>query len=342
MDLVATIEPRGTLAVASDGTRLATTGCGGLRILDLASGKAVVRQGPAPDRLAWSPDGRCLAAAVAEDGGSLLLRLDPKGQGRAQVHVKGRISCLRWRNDEDLLAMALETDRYRFGTRLVQRLWVWGGQGVPDSRLLDESPLMPGTAARRGAAVPDLLAFAVSPLGDEIAYTRLVNPPALPSRLRLELFPLDAGKERDLADLDLARDGVAFSASGSFLLYGDGTACRELDPWGDRTLATYPLPGRQVAVSPSGRYRLLDGQLYAGNRRLAAFPPTVQAFFPRVPGCVFLREGGHLYRLSGLPDGPEPALAAGTRDRLRRLRRWRAEALISAEDYRRQAGGGSR
>lgn len=332
---VAQVDPGGVVAVDRGGWRVAYQD-GGVRIRNLATGRVHEATPRTPLQLAWSTDGTTLAAAFEEHGNGLLQRYDVQGHLRGQASVSGRICGLQWRPDGTLLALGLDVQHFRFGTRLVQVLYLWTGTGEPRARTLGEDTLMPGVAARVEASLPGELAFAVSPLGDELLYTRLDCPPALSPRLRLELYHLDLGRERTLAEVPLGAGAAEFSGIGDRIVYGDGTLCWVVDPWSGRTLASYSGPGREVAVSASGRWLLLDGVLRHDGRPVDTFPAGAWGIFP-CPGLGFVVVGTDLYRLSGLSEDPVPALGA----RVRELRRWLDGGLITAEDYRHQIARGT-
>lgn len=332
------LDATGPVAVDRAGTRVALIEQG-LRIQALDSGVRFPASEANPTQLGWSVDGSTLAAAF-EGKGSCALRLyTVKGEPRGGCSIPGRICGLHWRRDGTLLALAVEMEPMRFGIRMAQVLHEWDGKGLPTASVLNENIMMPRVAQRVELMLPRLLGFELSPLEDEILYHRLYTPPALEPRLRLMLYHLGSGHTRVLATVGLAAHGARFSEAGDRILYGDGeVASHQVDPWGGRAEVTVPLPGRQVDQSPSGRLLFLDGQLFKDGRRLVQFLGPTRGFFGGEGGELFLVQGSHLYLMSGLPDGAVVPLREAELTRLRALRKWLSEGLITSEDYRQAAG----
>ncbi|GLH67815.1 hypothetical protein [Geothrix edaphica] len=323
----------GPVAIDRGGTRVAYLGRG-LRIRDLAGVEQAVST-ELPTQLAWSADGATLAAAFEAEGKARLRLFDAKGRPGAEVDLPGRVTGLQARNDGTWLVLTVELEPFRFGTRMAQVLHQWDGRGRPKAQVLNGSTLMPKVAESLKDQLPRILGLALSPLQDEILYYRLYNPPALASQLRLVLHHLDTGQTRVLAEVAMEAGGACFSGRGDCILYGDGVMASQLaDPWGDETLATLPVPGRRVAMSPSGRTLLLDGQLFRDGRLLVSFPAETRGFFTGKGEALLLAEGGRLHWVSGLPEDAAPPLGAADAARLRELRKWLSEGLVSAEDYR--------
>lgn len=340
LEPLAHLDPGGPVALSPDGRSIAYVDQG-LRILDTATGRTRQVAGPVPTCLAWSPDGRCLAAGFAGVASSRLQRLDPQGALKAEAEVAGCLTSLHWSGDGALLALALQVQRFRFGTQLAEVLQSWKGTAPPTPRTLCEATLMPREAERLAPLLPRRLTFSISPFGDEILYARLYSPPALPSRVRWMLFPLGAGREREVAEAALEGGVARFAPDGLSALCGDGrSTCRRLDLWGDRVLARFPEPGREVAESASGRWQFMDGVLWCDGRSVHTFPPGSRAWFARRGGLAWVAEGDRLFRLSGAGEPPPALPDAAEAARIRRFRRWLAQGLIASEDYRKQAEGG--
>lgn len=333
---VAKLDGDGPVAVDAAGARIAYADRG-LWAQDLATGARHRIDPRVPRDLAWSPDGQTLAAAFDREDTCQLQLFNAEGAPTNQASVPGRSAGLAWRADGALLSLTLRLDPHRFGTTLAQVLHQWDGHAAPTSTSLGETTLMPGLAAKLEGGLARRLTFTLSPLQDELLYYRLYNPPALPPQLKLQLRHLGNGRERTLAKVELDCGGAAFSGAGDRILYGTGLAeSRLVDPWEDRVVATLPVPGRAVALSPSGRTLLLDGQLFRDGRRLASFPPECTGTFTRGGGDLYLVHRSRLYRVSKLPVDPVARLDEAEATRIRQLRSWLSEGLISFEDYRAQ------
>lgn len=327
-------DTKGPWVVDALGSRVAYV-AHGLRVQELGSGVVHLVAKTTPTQLAWASDGHALAAAFEMAGMSALRLFNAKGDVTAETSVPGRISGLRWRMDGTLLALAVEMEVMRFGTRVTQVLHRWDGKSEPTAKVLNDSTLMPGIATRLGATLPSLLGFELSPLQDEILYYRLNNPPALDFNLRLMLYHLDSGRGRILVTVTPGTGGACFSGHGDRVLYGDGAnESHVMDPWGDQTFATYPVLGKRVDQSLSGRILLIDGRLYQNGQLIVTLPADSRAFFPREGRAFYVAQGGHLYGITGLQDESPSSLGEAETARLRELRKWLSEGLISSEDYR--------
>lgn len=332
--VLASMDANGPVAAEATGDRLAYVDHG-LKILEVGSGLVRSVSKAVPTQLTWSTAGSVLIAAFELEGKSTIRIFNSKGGLTAETSIPGRISGLRARLDGAILVLAVELDVMKFGTRMAQVLHRWDGKGTPIAKVLNESTMMPGVAERLGATLPRFLGFDLSPLQDEILYYRLNSPPALDFNLRLMLYHFDSGKGRSLATLGLETGGACFSGAGDRILFGDGVKeSQVLDPWGDEVLATLPVPGKRVSMSPSGHILLLDGRLYRNGQLVAGIPADSRGIFPRKGGMFFVAQGNHLYGISGLADEPSSPLGEAEAAKLRRLRKWLSEGLISAEDYR--------
>jgi hypothetical protein len=308
---------------------------GGLRVKELASGTERPFSAGAPTALAWSPDGKQLSAAFSQGQETILQLYDRQGNVLAQSRLAGRVNGLAWRPSSEILAFAVKQRGYRFGAHLAQVLYRWDGKNEPTPTALHETTLMPAFMQQWEGVLQRTLTFAISPLDDEIIYARLYAPPAFAPYLKLTLRHLEIGTEREIADISILSAGGVFFGDGERLVCGDGEReSRLFDPWGDLTVTTFPSPGRALAISPSGRYLLLDGHLYREGREIASFPAESVGVFASRGGRLALRYGGRLYLVTNLPEElaapPDPATAA----RLRQLHKWLSEGLISAQDYR--------
>ncbi len=331
---LASVEAGSPFALDARGETVAFAN-GGLMVKDVTSGEERKVSADLPTVLAWSPDGKELAAAFSQGDETVLRRYDRQGNALAQARVSGRVNGLAWRPSSEILAFAVKQRVYSFGANLAEVLYRWDGKGEPSTTALQETTLLPAIAKRWQGAIQHVLTFAVSPLDDEIVYARFYAPPAFDPYLKIILRHLESGREREVATASLLAAGAIFSRDGEEVVCGDGEReTRLLDPWGDRTVATFPSPGRTLALSPAGRYLLLDGRLYREGREIAAFPAQSVGAFASGGGRLALRYGDRLYLVTTLPEEPaaprDPAAAA----RLRQLHKWLSEGLVSPKDYR--------
>jgi hypothetical protein len=329
---VAVGEPETPFAVHPSGERIAFLNHG-LRLKELDSGTERVLHPTSPNALAWAPDGKVLAAASVQNE-KTTLRLFFEGEVKAETQIQGRVNGLAWSAGPNLLAFGIRLEAFRFGTRLTEVLFRWDGKAAPTETVLCDTTMIPATAAKWSGTFQRTLAFALSPLQDEILYSCLHNPPAYDPRIKIMLHHLAGGQERLIAEASLDSGGAVFNGHGNRVLVGDGLAkSRLLDPWEGKELYTLPVAGRRAALSASGRYSLLDGKLYREGVLLASFPGDCVGSFSPLGGSLFLAQAGRLYRLSGLVEDTCLPLERESVTRLQKWRKWLSEGLVTSVDY---------
>lgn len=332
LETLARIDPGAPFAADPEGGRVALVR-DGLRILDPASGEQLL-SAESPAALAWADDGKRLAAAFAHGGGTLL-KIFAGGRVEREAEISGRVDRLDWHPETGLFAAATTLEVYSFGANYKAVLYRWQGEGAPLATPLHDVTLKPLTLHNWGEHLYRTVRLEISPFGDEILYTRLHDPPAFSPYLKIVQQHLETGAEREVAHVALTSGGAVHAADET-VLYGDGMRrSRRVDPWTASELQSWPTAGRTLAISRGGRYLLLDGRLYRDGAEIAAFPAGSEGRFSS-GGRLFLRVDRRLYRLSGLEEDPTPALAPAVRDRLRKLRKWRSDGLISHDEYLRQ------
>jgi hypothetical protein len=307
----------------------------GLRIRDTDTGRERLVSSGTPISLAWSRDGKQLAAAFVQGKDTVVRLYERQGSLQAETLIYGRVTGLAWCGTSDLLVFAVRFRQYTFGAHLGEVLYRWDGRNTPAETPLYEATLKPVTMRQWGDLFQRTLSFRLSPLQDEILYIHLHDPPAFIPYMKLVLRNLVSGKEREVAEITLSSSGAVFSGDGEYILYGDGEKeSQKMDPWGMRVLSTIPTPGMEIALSPAGRYFLLDGRLYRDGKEIAAFPVGTSGVFAEQGGRLALLNGERLYLVSGLlEDMPAPASPAVT-TRIKELRRWLSEGLLTVREYR--------
>ncbi|GFO60254.1 hypothetical protein GMST_25790 [Geomonas silvestris] len=290
---------------------------------------------PAPALvLAFSPKGDRLAAAFAEGAESSLCGYDTGGRLLAATKVPGRVTAIVWRSDAEILATSLSLKRLSIGCELSSFLVRWDLKGAAAQTMIFDVTVRPELAKLPETELYRTLNFALSPYGDEIAYTALKDPPLSPPYERVALRHLESGAEKVVTELPLFSGGPAYLPDGNHLLVGTaGTITRKLKLPSGNEVNAWTSPGDQIAVSPSGGYLLLDNRLYQGNQELFSLPRRAQgSFLPDGSGLV-VADGGNLFLVSGLNDQPRPALP-GDLDRILELRRLFMQGVISDAEYK--------
>jgi hypothetical protein len=327
------VDPMSPFAWNPAGTKIALVS-GTLQIYDPASDSSRPL-GPAPSTLDWAFDGEHLAAAFPQGEDTTLRILNMDGEVLSEAGSSGHVTKLVWRSADELLIAAITAEKFSFGANIKGILYRWSGIGKPAATILSETTVRPFIAKWPVKSLDHTLTIALSPLGDEIVFSRLIDPPAFSPSLKIVLRHLESGAEKEAAKVGVASAGAVYSADGERILYGDGiTASHWRDPWGERELATFPSPGRAaIALSPANRYALIDGRLYRDGSEVVVFPATCEGAFAPGGGRLLIRYDGNLYLVSGLHEAPLDSALPVDRGRLLTLRKLRSEGLISASDY---------
>ncbi|HEY5512987.1 MAG TPA: hypothetical protein VIK40_05010 [Geomonas sp.] len=317
----------GAVAAVAEGT---------LKVIDPSGGPGL-SIAPAPaTALCFSPGGERLAAAFATTDQSLLRLFDLQGKVLAELAIPGRVTSIAWRSENELLATVLVLKKYSFGTELTARLYRWNGAAPPVVTTLSDVTVRPHVARLPEETLFGSLSLAVSPYGDEIAYSTLKDPPLFTPYLRIAVRHLESGAERDVAKIATGSGGPLYAPDGESLLVGDSQALsRRMSLPDGKELDAWPVPGDHLALSPSGSYILLDGRLYQGDRELVSFPQhATGAFLPDGSGLAISHEGT-LFLVTGLTDPQRPKLPVNL-ERLLELRRLRMLGLISDKEFKAQ------
>jgi hypothetical protein len=326
------VDPGAPFAWSPDGERVAL-GRGGLRLWSPADGRPRRLTDGTPTALAWSPAGDRLAAAYGRGDHSLLRLHALSGAVLAETTVPGEVRDLFWPGEGGLLFAATTLRRHSFGGGFLLTLYRWSGTGAPQGTPLHDVTLKPLTLRQWGGLLGRIPALALSPLGDEIAYGRLHDPPAFSPYLRLVVRHLESGAEREVTSRPLPGAGALFAADGEGLLYDDGPVTRAIEPWSGRRQGEWRGSGAPLALSPGGRWLLAGDRLYRDGIESSTFAGLDAAAFAPAGGRLLLRRDGRLFVLAGLEEIPPPPPEPAARGPLLWLRRWRATGLITPEEY---------
>jgi hypothetical protein len=323
------------LFAAAPGGRQVAFSSEGVRVMPLPSGEPRSLSAERPLALAWSPDGGRLAVAFGRGGESRIAVFDASGVSVAETAAAGRVGALFWTEPDLLLAVTMELEPFKFGTTCREVLLRWQLAGAPERTVLHETTLKPYTVRKLAAGMlMRAVSPAVSPLGDELVYGRIQDPPAFDAYVKVMVRNLSSGVEREIAKTGFSDGTARFSADGEELFIANGSGqIRRIAAWSDAEQPVAPFSGRVLAVSPDGRHLLADGRLLDDGREAALFPPwTTGAFLD--DGRLLIVDNGTLFLVSGF--GAPVAGAAvppEKRERLRTIRAWRASGLITADDY---------
>lgn len=304
----------------------------GLKLMDLKTDQTIQLTTDSPVALAWNHSGDRLIAAFSNSGESILQVFGTDGGIISQSGVGGTLSDMAWGSDNRITLATITREKYSFGSTLFTKFWQWDNVGRPT--LLTESSvtIKPGTVKFLGAQLDKTAKLSISPLGDEVIYTKLLDPPAVRPYMKILLHHLETGIEREVAQVVLTL-GDAFLLYEDMILFSDGINEVELlDPWTGLTIQRWQAAGHKLSVSAAGQYVLADGQLFDDNKQITNFSPTVDGLFA-TDGSLFLRYQNQLYLLSGLQKEKIAALAPENRQLLLKIRKWRSQGLITHQDF---------
>jgi hypothetical protein len=80
---------------------------------------------------------------------------------------------------------------------------------------------------------------------------------------------------------------------------------------------------------------MLDGTLYREGARTVSFPEICKGLFSNTGGRLAMECDSRLYIISGLEEDLPAQLESGENARLKELKKWLSEGLITFQDYRR-------
>ena len=307
---------------------------GNLQIIEPsgAPGRSIA---PAPaTELRFSPDGTRLAAVFATSNQSLLRIFDLQGKSLSEALLSGRVTSIAWRSDKELLATSLTIKKFSFGSELVSVLYRWDTVAPPLAIPLSDVTVRPNVAKLPEKELLRTLSMALSPYGDEIAYSALKDPPLFSSYLRIAVRHLDTGAEREVAETSIGSGGPVYMPDGESVLAGDAQALtHQLSLAEGKEINAWPTAGDRITLSPSGSYLLLDGSLYQGGREIASFPKESIGVFLTGGSGLALSARGFLFLVSGFQD-PKPAGLSGDLVRTLELRRLHMLHLITDQEFK--------
>lgn len=322
----------GLFALGPKAEQLAVSRDEGVFLVPVAAGPEKMLTDKASAALAWSGDGT-LAAAFFAQGRSLVIFYDADGQEVGRSEMDGRITQVRWSSDGTLLAHALRMKKFSFGINLKAFLVRWDRQREMTTDHLYDTTLKPNTVSELGEDFVRLLRFDLAPLGDEIVYTRLYDPPVIEKSLKIFHRHLDTGTERLVYDLPLESGGSLWAHDSELLLLSNGSSSTFLyDPWQKRMIYSWLLPGHSLALSTTADLIYVDGHLYRGGREIARIESG---------RAVFGQKGDHLlietedeFVLYDLPGAESRRVSSPEKiDKLLMLRGFRSINLVTLDEY---------
>jgi len=325
------ITPGGTFSPDPAALRIAVEHKG-LVLLSINDGTEKILSKQAPLALAWSNDGQRLAAAFAEEGQSKLVIYNADSREEMSLSIQGRVTQLEWSPSGELFALAVNLKVYTFGTNQKGTLLRWSPHDSIKREPLFDTTLKPRTLAELGDSFYRLSRFDLSPLGDEIIYTRLADPPVIGRSIKMTHRHLSSGAEGWVYDIPLESGGSFWSFDSEKLLISDGSRTYQFDPWQRKELQKWQLPGQHLALSPVENMIYVDGFLYRNGQELAQLQSGRASFSHDGKHLVVADQKSLLmYSLPSVnvvDPAPQPI-----KERLLLLRELRSKGLVTMEEY---------
>lgn len=297
-----------------------------------------IAEGAATD-LSFSPSGEKLAVVLPTGKKSVLRLFDRQGKSVAETAIPMTVTGVAWKSDEALVATAVALKKYSFGSHLTTFVYQWDGVSDPASARMSEVTIRPNLANLPEEQLFGNFNMALSPYGDEIAYSSLKDPPLFTPYQRVAIRHLESGSERDVAVTGLGSGGPVFLPDGESILVGNAHGMtRKIAVPEPKEIGAWPSPGKYPAISPSGSYVFLDGRLYQGDKTVIQFPTKSRAQFLPDGSGLAVSHDGKLYMVTGLNDPATSPLPADS-GKLLQLRRLRSMGLITDQEFRAQKEG---
>jgi len=298
----------------------------GLKVFDLPRGTLHDTGIKRFDRIAWGAAG--LAVASSENARYQIRLLDHRGDIQQIAAGEGVVVDLGWGQDQTLLILVMRHVYFRFGTNQRSFLLTWRPGSDISEKLLADVTLKPSTLRQLSSSFPFGPRLQISPLGDELVYSRLHDPPAFGASYRVVVRHLATGKERLLGVEKLAGGISVLLSDGESLLFFDGSSrLVRLGLWSDKQAVVQDQAVH--FVDAVGDWLYVDGRLYSGPQQVWQLPQAYPAVFSPDGSHLAVSAHKNLYVISTsarvAPPGRSPELL--------KLRRLRALGLISNDDY---------
>jgi len=175
-------------------------------------------------------DGRTAEAVVTEGGEGRVVVRDASGRELFVRVLPARVTALNWSGRGELLAFGYRLQRYTFGGNLTQTLFRMTTKMSDAVRLADQT-IKPATAARFEEHSAPQLQVAFAPMGDELVYTRLHDPPDAPPYLQLVHRNWQSEHERELVRLPLAAVQLTWAGDDTVKVRQETGVVRCLQLW---------------------------------------------------------------------------------------------------------------
>lgn len=303
------VEPIGEKVVLSDK---------GLQLLELEPLAKKSLSQETPLALAWSHDGSQFAATFPKPDQQTIVTLYSADGVHVHEHVVPfTASQMAWSVDGELLVTGYLLKVYSFGSNLSQSMAVIKGEDVKLVPLTDAT-LDPSTSKALQPVLAQVLPVLFTPLGDELLYVRLHDPPEFAPYLKVLYKNSQADKARELLKLPLQILSLDWLSRD---------VAEVITSRGNYELELWPVTAGPDSSLP--QYRFQNGRLMQRERVVADWGGDAR--FQRLREKDFLLATNRsLYLGSGL----DPQVSVPAAQNESQLRRWRYQGLITPSEYR--------
>jgi len=302
-------------------------------VFEVASGRKISLGRSPVNRVAFSPAGDVVAAVVYGDDGEHIAIFNVNGQQKATQPMSGRTTGLAWKDDNSVVWSSMELEKFGFGGNLKTWLSVWSiKETTVKSTLIADNTL--NTRLTEGidlAIANGLDNLAVGPYRDECMISHYVDPPLFPPYINVTVrrFSDTSNHLSVKADFDSSR--VFPGTDGDSIWIKRDQELRRFDRWSGKELQSMLLDGNNFAVAP-GSGLVWDGRnLHRGEQVIGPIVADRLLFSPDGAKAAVVKSG-MLSILNGLASAA-PFSAAFDVEKMVKLRSWRAQKLISHEEY---------
>lgn len=284
------------------------------------------------DALVWSPDGLMFAVSFQLKGETRLIVFDRKGEQLFTAQLPARVSRLQWPDSGLLTAGVLVVKKYTFGSHIQGLLIQWEKGWQRNNILLYETTITPATTSQLADQLYRTFDFDLSPLGDEVLYTRLHAPPAFSASRYLVLLNLQTKLEQQVIKLPLLAGAGRLIADGETAIINDGQGqIFRRDLWTGE-ISQSMVAGR-FDYEPDSGLLVVDGNLYQGLSPLLKLPDGSLSCLSFAGQYLLIAWERQLYLLTEYPVVNPVQFSREQKERLLKLRRLRSRGLIDQAEY---------